>query len=54
MKPKEGKRHLLGAGQVYESLWVKIGKVRIWEKKNNKKPLELIINRNLNLDDNTF
>ena len=47
------KSHLLVAGHRYETLWVHIGKTRIWESKNEKL-LGLTIDRNLNFDDHVF
>ena len=53
MKLNEGKCHLVIAGHRYETLWVNLGKTRIWEIKN-KKLLGLTIDINLNFDDDVF
>ena len=46
----EGKSHLLVGGEKHESIWAKIGDVRIWES-NKQKLLGVHIDRTLSFDE---
>ena len=47
MKLNEDQCHLLVSGHKHESVWAKIGEMKIWEN-NKQKLLGVIIDRNLN------
>ena len=53
MKLNQDKCHLLVFGQRHETVWAKIGEMKIWES-NKQKLLGEVIDRNLNFDEYVF
>ena len=53
MKLNQDKCHLLVSGQRHETVWAKIGEMKIWEN-NKRKLLGEVIDRNLNFDEYVF
>ena len=53
MKLNKDKCHLLGLGNNYENVWVKIGDDKIWESAKQKL-LGIEIRKNLNFDDHVI
>ena len=53
MKLNQDKCHLLVFGHKHETVWAKIGEMKIWEY-NKQKLLGVVIDRNLNFDEYLF